>query len=110
MRTDSSRYETVQLNWRRRWRFRAHFRRCWRYWSRSGDSRLRARFFFRIAQLLDLVEPLQFFVRSHGEELDHRLGHAQPAFNFVHCGTSRFNHHQYEDSVVELPDPVREPP
>src|ERR1017187_6126242 len=99
---------------RRRGRSAGHrFRRCrswWRRWCyrRGRRGGLGADFLLGVAEFLDLVEPLQLFIRTHSKELDHRLGHAQAAFNFVHCGASGVNQHQHKDAIIELAYPVCE--
>src|SRR5262249_21969530 len=37
----------------------------------------------RLAQLLYLVQPLPLFIRAHSDELDHLLGYAQAALQFM---------------------------
>src|SRR5579864_414452 len=64
-------------------------------------SRLRAYFLLRVAQLLDLVQPLLFFVDTHGKEFDHRLGHAQAALEFVDRGASALHYHENVNAVMK---------
>src|ERR1700691_3602596 len=97
------RYATTcsPLNRRRCRRFRRHFGCLWGY-RRGCGGWLRADFLFRVAELLDLVQSLQFFVGADGEELDHRFGDPQAAFNFVHNRAGGVDHHQHKNAVVEL--------
>src|SRR6185295_8608956 len=47
-----------------------------------------------VADGLDLVQPLLFFVDAHGDEFDHRFGDAQPAFQFVNQSAPAFHRQQ----------------
>src|SRR5689334_22637157 len=87
---------------------------CWRY--RRLTDRFRrgcrscAGFLSRLPDLLDLVEPLLLFINAHGDELDHRFGHAQTTLQFVDDRAVAFHRQQYEDSIMETANGVCEPP
>src|SRR3982074_2586772 len=75
---------------------------CRRRGRRCRGSRLRTHLFARVAELLDLVQPLLLFINANGEELDYRLSDAQTALEFMHDGTAALNDHQDVKAVMEL--------
>src|SRR5580658_5403357 len=70
----------------------------------------RCRLAFRVFDRLDLIQALLLLINAHGEKLDHRLGNAQPALQFMNQATTAFDSQQHVNTVVKLPDGVSQPP
>src|ERR1700733_10643379 len=93
-------------------------RRCRDVGSRSfrgrcffrGGRGLRAHLLARLAKLLDLLQAFLFFIDAHREELDHLLGDAQTALEFVDHGSRAFDRHQNVDTLTELAHRVGQTP
>src|SRR5277367_2409669 len=103
---------SIVLGQRPKAKDRRQFLRCCRGSFPSSLSRWRRRcgFPLRVLDRLDLVQPLLLFVDAHGQELDHRLGNAQPALQFVNQAAAAFDGEQHVDAVMKFPDGVSQPP
>src|SRR5580704_6115032 len=78
--------------------------------SNLSRSHWRCRFALRVFDRLDLIQALLLLIYAHGEKLDHRLSHAQAAFQFMNQATTAFDSQQHVNAVVKLPDGVSQPP
>src|SRR5579862_2849733 len=59
-----------------------------------------------VADRLDFVQALLFFIDAHSDELDHRFGDAQAALQFVNQTAPTFDRKQNVDAVMEPADYV----
>src|ERR1700691_1346119 len=71
---------------------------------------LRAHFLLRVAQSLDLRQPLMVLVNPHGEELDHLLSDAQAPLQFVDHRSRAFNRHQNVNALAEFANGIGQAP
>src|SRR5580693_690690 len=61
-----------------------------------------------LAMPLQFFLPLQFFIQPHGQVLDHRIRHLQPALQFLHHFAVRgLDHHVHKVSLVQFLHAVR---
>ena len=63
----------------------------------------------RIAMRLDLRHALVFLVHANGEELDHRLGHAQTALDLGDQRSRSLDDQQNVKAIIELLDRIGQP-
>src|SRR5436190_17199675 len=85
-----ARWRTCDARWfLRRCRRRLSSRFCGRRWRRRC-------LLARIADRLDLIEPLLLLINAYGEELDHGLSNSQPALQFMHKSAAAFKCQQEE--------------